>query len=503
MRAGALYAHPSTEHSIPKTGKKSGMVDTNSAEYDLLLRHFNGIFDIIQDGVYISDANGKTLLVNAAYERLVGVSATELIGKTVHELQADGFFNTIVNPTVVASGEIATSVQEVEGRKVVLHGHPVLNQNGDVDLVVTFVRYITAFSRLKSEIAQQRALIDSYQRQVANFNPESVFQDDGMVAVSEASTNLLSALDNIAPTDAAVLILGETGVGKDIVARKIHKKSLRAAKPFLKVDCTAIPESLVESELFGYSPGAFSGAHTKGKEGFFEKANNGTLFLDEIGELSLAMQTKLLRAIQDQEIIRLGSTQVTPINVRIIAATNRDLEEEVRNGNFRSDLYYRLKVAVLQIHPLRERGDDILPLARVFLYRFNKKYDKKMIMTVKAENKMLQYNWPGNVRELENTIHSLVVTSVKDSITSTDLPSPISGDPSCGELVHSMHSLNIGRLSLKEMMRDLEQELINETLSIYGSVTKATEVLQVDRTTLFRKMKTAGKKKIKEGPKKD
>ncbi len=468
------------------------MDDTNSEAYELLMRHFGGILDIIQDGVYISDSKGRTLLVNASYERLVGVSARELIGKNVLELQADGFFNTIVNPKVVASGTTTTSVQEVKGRKVVLHGHPVMGTNGKVDLVVTFVRDITAFSRLKREIASQRALIDSYHRQVANFNPESVFQDDGMVAVSEASLSLLAALDNISPSDAAVLILGETGVGKDIVARKIHKKSQRAGKQFLKVDCTAIPESLVESELFGYTPGAFSGAHSKGKEGFFEKANNGTLFLDEIGELSLPMQTKLLRAIQDQEIIRLGSTKVTPINVRIIAATNRNLEEEVQNATFRSDLFYRLKVAVLQILPLRERKDDILPLARVFLYRFNNKYNKNIVLTSDAENKLLHHDWPGNVRELENTIHSIVVTCTKESITSSDLPKAISNTNSCSEIIPMLQSFHIGKRSLKEMMRDIEQDIINETQAYYGSLTKTAEVLQVDRTTLFRKLKAAG-----------
>ncbi|MBG0774882.1 MAG: sigma 54-interacting transcriptional regulator [Desulfovibrionaceae bacterium] len=472
------------------------MVDDNNPQgYESLLRHFNDILDILQDGVYISDTEGRTLYVNAAYEKLVGVDAAELVGKSVHELVANGFFTTIVNPQVVASGSTTTSVQEVRGRTVVLHGYPVLDDRGKVELVVTFVRDITAFARLKREIATQRTLIDSYQRQVANFNPESVFQDDGMVAVSEASLNLLASLENIAPTDAAVLILGETGVGKDIVARKIHKKSQRASLPFLKVDCTAIPESLVESELFGYAPGAFSGAHTKGKEGFFEKANNGTLFLDEIGELSLVMQTKLLRAIQDQEIIRLGSTKVTPVNVRIVAATNRNLEQEVLDGTFRSDLFYRLKVAVLQILPLRERRDDILPLARVFLYRFNNKYNKNIMMSNDAENAIFHYDWPGNVREMENTIHSIVVMCTKDLITSSDLPQAIAKNGEYHDIAHVMQAFNIGKRSLKEMVRDMELEIINETLAIYGTASKAAEVLQVDRGTLFRKLKAAHKAK--------
>ena len=341
------------------------MLEGRMASDAPVVHFFDAILDLIPDGVYISDSSGLTLKINEPYERLTGVKASSVIGMNVYDLQDQGVFDTIVNPEVVHSGNSATSVQEVNGLKVVLRGYPVLDDNGDVALVVTFVRDITQIDRLKREVASQRELVDSYQRQMASLNPEAVFQKEGMIAVSQQSTGLLKALDNIAPTDAVVLILGETGVGKDVLARQIHKKSLRKDKPYLKVDCTAIPESLVESELFGYEPGAFSGARSKGKQGLFEMANGGTLFLDEIGELSLPMQTKLLRAIQDQEIIRVGATSVTPIDVRIIAATNRGLEEEVEKGRFRSDLYYRLKVAVLQIQPLRDRKDDILPLVRV------------------------------------------------------------------------------------------------------------------------------------------
>ena len=336
------------------------MSNVKTASSEKLINNFDSILDLILDGVYISDSQGTTLKVNEPYERLTGIKAASVIGRNVYDLQDDGVFNNIVNPEVVATGKAVTNVQEVNGLKVVLRGYPVYNEREEVELVVTFVRDITQIDRLKREVAAQRELVDSYQRQMASLNPEAVFQKAGMIAVSGPSVSLLKALDNIAPTDAVVLILGETGVGKDVLARQVHKKSLRKDKPYLKVDCTAIPESLVESELFGYEPGAFSGARAKGKQGLFEMANGGTLFLDEIGELSLPMQTKLLRAIQDQEIIRVGATSVSPIDVRIIAATNRGLEEEVKKGQFRSDLYYRLKVAVLRILPLRERKDEIL-----------------------------------------------------------------------------------------------------------------------------------------------
>lgn len=451
--------------------------------------HLLRILDLFLDGIYISDSQGNTLWVNKPYEKLTGIEASSLVGKNVFDLVKEGVFSAIVNPEVVSTRKNVTLVQEVNDRKVVLHGRPVLNEDGEVELVVTFVRDITVMSRLKEEIAAQNTLVNYYQRQVSTMNPEAVFVDDGVVAADKSSLKLLSLIDNIAPTDVTVLILGETGVGKDVIARRIHQKSLRAAERYLKVDCSAIPESLVESELFGYVSGAFSGAHAKGKEGYFERTDKGTLFLDEIGELSLSMQTKLLRAIHDQEIIRVGSTTVTKVNVRIIAATNKNLEEAVAKGNFRSDLFYRLKVAVVNILPLRDRRGDILPLLRVFLQRFNHKYKKDITLSTKAQNALLRYDWPGNVRELENLVHSLVVNSRKSRITCNDLPGGLSPKPNCSKLGADFSSYEIGSKPFKEIIADIERDMINEAVETYGSVAKAAEVLQMDRSTIFRKTK--------------
>jgi PAS domain S-box-containing protein len=456
---------------------------------DILDQHLVNILDLLIDGVYISDSKGNTLWVNTPYEKLTGISASVVVGRNVFDLVKQGVFSKVVNSDVVSTRKTITSVQEVNGRRVVLHGRPVLNQQGDVELVVTFVRDITVMSRLKSEIAAQNTLVGYYQRQVSTLDPEDVFVDDGVVAVDKASLKLLSLVENISPTDVTVLILGETGVGKDVLAKRIHKKSHRASERYLKVDCSAIPESLVESELFGYVSGAFSGAHAKGKEGYFERADKGTLFLDEVGELSLPMQTKLLRAINDQEIIRVGSTSVTKVNVRIIAATNKNLEQAVAKGNFRSDLFYRLKVAVVNVLPLRERRDDILPLLRVFLQRFNKKYKKNILLGTKAQNALLRYDWPGNVRELENSVHSLVVHSAKDRITCNDLPSDLAPKPNCSEFSPSLDSYGLGDKPFKEIIADIERDMINEAVRTYGSVAKAAEVLQLDRSTIFRKTK--------------
>ncbi len=458
----------------------------SSSKYKVSM-YFERILDFFHDGIYISDCHGETIMVNAPWERLTGIPASQVIGRNVRELLKKGFFTTIVNPKVVDKRSTVTAVQEVNGRKVVLHGHPVLDPEGEVALVVTFVRDVTAFERLKEEIAFQKGLIDYYQRQVSSLNPEEAFQHDGMVAVSSASRRLLDNVNNIAPSDATVLILGETGVGKDMVARLIHQKSARRDAAFVKVDCAAIPENLVESELLGYVSGAFSGARAKGKKGYFEKANRGTIFLDEIGELSLPMQTKLLRAIQDQEIVRVGSTKVIPIDVRIIAATNRNLEKEVEKGNFRSDLFYRLKVAVIKIESLKDRKDDILPLINIFLKRFNQKYNKNVSLTSRAENMLLNYSWPGNVRELENMIHSIVVTSSKPRITCKELNIKHSlGQNSCRQGSLSQY-YDIGNRSLREIVQSFESDLINEAMNIYGSVSKVAKILQVDRSTIFRK----------------
>ncbi|MPM64531.1 Regulatory protein AtoC [bioreactor metagenome] len=289
---------------------------------------------------------------------------------------------------------------------------------------------------------------------------------------------LLKSLEKLAKTDATVLLLGETGVGKDIFARKIHENSLRVNKPFFKVDCAAIPENLVESELFGYEAGAFSGANSKGKPGCFEMADKGTLFLDEVGELPLIMQAKLLRVLQDQEIMRVGSTKPKKVDLRVIAATNRNLEGAVKEGTFRSDLFYRLRVAVITIPPLRQRNDDILPLADYFLHKFNGKYRKKMSLSDEAKLAFQNYTWPGNIRELENLIQSLVVTRDKDIIDISDLPNNMIGVKVSAE-----------NKTLSEIISDVERDLLQKALATHGSVANIAKLYKVDRTTIFRKLK--------------
>lgn len=443
-----------------------------------------GILDVLSDGIYVTDASGKTLAVNRMYERLTGLKREEIMGKLVTDLCSQGKFDVVLNPEIVKTGQKKSLVQVTkEGKRVILNGWPVFDESGKVVLVLTFVRDITLLSQLQEQISVQQEVIDKYRE--AQKRDKMKRQNGTVIFESQEMVQLMSVLDKVAKTDATVLLLGETGVGKDVFSRLIHERSPRHDEPFFKVDCSAIPENLIESELFGYESGAFSGANSKGKPGLFEMADKGTLFLDEIGELPLSMQSKLLRALQDQELIRVGSTKVRKFNVRFIAATNKNLEEEVKNGRFRSDLFYRLRVAVLQIPPLRERQGDIIPLACLFFERYNAKYKKEVAFTKEFCQAFQKYKWPGNVREMDNFIQSLIVTRDKEILDVSDLPHYMLSD----SLNVSSSSMSNESKSLDELMSDYEKNLLKNALEINGSVAKVAKLFKVDRTTIFRKGK--------------
>ena len=444
------------------------------------------ILDLLGEGVYISDRQGNTLAVNEMYERLTGLKKADLVGQHVDTLVQRGF-NTVVNPKVVETGKPVTSVQtDRQGNKRVLNGYPILNTDGEVELVVTFVRDVTLLSQLRDKIASQHRLIERYRSNVRHLSAERD-KKYPIISASAEMARLLSRMFNVAETDATVLIQGETGVGKDVFAHRIHQASPRSDRPFFKVDCPTIPETLIESELFGYAPGAFSGAHAKGKVGFFEMAERGTLFLDEIGELPLAMQAKLLRVLQDSEILPVGATKVRPVNVRIVAATNRDLGEDVKAGRFRQDLFYRLNVVPVRIAPLRERPEDILPLIDHFLEKYGAKMGKNDVRIAPSAVKvLLGHRWAGNVRELENTIERALALSGDSRMLSEEhFPQFEQESASLGDL--ERHK------SLKQKLHVVEKQIIADTLEKTGwNITRAAEILEVTRQHLHNKIKQYG-----------
>jgi transcriptional regulator with PAS, ATPase and Fis domain len=423
------------------------------------------------------------------YEKLIGLKKEDLIGRRVQDLVKEGVFDVVLNPQIVKTGQPATSVQTTKkGQKLILNGHPIFDEEGEVVLVVTFVRDVTVMSQLREQIVSQKKLLEQLRTNVQYINAESIQRFPMNGFKSREMAHLGKLIEKIAATDATVLILGETGVGKEFFARSIHRASPRGENTFFKLDCTTIPENLIESELFGYVAGAFSGASIKGKAGLCEMADQGTLLLDEIGELPLSMQGKLLRLMQDQEITPVGSTRVKKVNVRIIAATNRDLEKEIEQGRFRSDLYYRLRVAVLSIPPLRERREDIMPLANYFLEKYATKYRKERRFGPEIEGIFTGHRWPGNIREMENLIESVVVTCDRPVVETADFGSCMLTE-SYDRKRNLFETLDTRDKSLKEIVRDLEREILNGALEIHGSMAKVAELLKIDRSTIFRKLK--------------
>jgi transcriptional regulator with GAF, ATPase, and Fis domain len=324
----------------------------------------------------------------------------------------------------------------------------------------------------------------------------------GMVGQSACLAEVLRVLGKVAPTDSTVLVTGESGTGKELLVRALHANSRRAGKPFVPVNCGAIPRELLESELFGHEKGAFTSA-VRTRQGRFELAEGGTIFLDEIGEMDLSLQVKILRALQEKEYERVGGDKTLKADVRIVAATNRDLEVEVASGRFREDLYYRLNVIPLHLPPLRERGQDILLLAEYFLNRFcRQKTRTTLTFTAEARNLVLCYPWPGNVRELENFMERLSILCENDVVGLADLPrkildhagvAPPPPPPVLGEAGFrwpALADLAEKSMGLKEFLDTLEEKLLIEALAKASGVkNQAAELLGIKRTTLIEKLK--------------
>lgn len=441
--------------------------------------------DSFQDGVCITDQDGRILLVNRKHAENSGMTQAEMLGHSVQDFMRSGKLNPVLNPEIISSRRPLTRIQQTAGgRRLVLEGHPVFDEQGNVALCVTFTRDTTSLRQWHHRLQEQKALLETLQKAATGDMGTKLVTDHN----SPAMRHLADTVATVAETDATVLILGETGVGKDVTARRIHALSPRRDQPFVKVDCGSIPAGLIESELFGYSPGTFSGGNRQGKTGLIEAAAGGTLFLDEIGDLPLPMQSRLLRFLQDGEIVRIGSAQPRPLDVRILSATNRDLESAVKDGTFRRDLYYRLKVAVLRIPPLRERRPDILPLAHSFLTFYGAKYHRHTALSPEAEQLLLAHSWPGNVRELENTMQSLVIACAGDSIQAEDIPLPLKAArkqafPALSETEAA---------SYKDLLRNMEKELLAALMEKYKTIANIAAHLNVNRSTLYRKARAFG-----------
>ncbi|GAB3055388.1 sigma-54 interaction domain-containing protein [Virgibacillus ainsalahensis] len=465
------------------------LIGTETEEFSLLqkqnkeLRNLNRELDAViensYDGIYITDDKGVTWKTNSAIERITAIPKEYYIGKNVDELVERGILKNSVSRKVIEMGRTVSYVQKnYAGKETLLTGTPVFNDEKKIEKIVTNIRDLSDLNELQEKLSKLNQLNDRYKEELSQLKNK---QHEGIVAQSLTMKRIYEMADRIANIDATVLILGETGVGKDVLAKYIYEEGARSKEgEFLKINCGAIPPELLESELFGYEGGAFTGASRNGKPGMFEVADKGILFMDEIGELPLNLQVKLLRVIQEGEIQRIGGIQTKRVDVRIIAATNRSLQEMVAAGDFREDLYYRLNVIPIRIPPLRERKDDILPLIRLFLNQVNCKYQLDKAFDKDLKEFFLSYRWPGNIRELANLIERLAVMADDDTLHMDSLPSEYHQEKGRKEKEIK---------SLKEAAESAESEMIAIAVEKYQNTYEVARALKTSQPTIVRKMK--------------
>ena len=464
---------------------------TNSPELPQLFEddiNLNGLFDILNpennlvlaDDMMLSDAEGVILWVSENYEKNFGFAHGSIVGKSAFDLEQDGTFNPCITAEVLRQKKKITTTQTINRvhKNVMTVGIPLFDKAGALKYAVCF----NTVSMEQINVIQQnyrnlQNSLQQYTQEIAELRIRAT--STSIVVKSAAMQRLWTLIQNTANTKANILITGETGVGKSAIAKAIHNMSSRANGPFIEVNCAVLHENLIESELFGYEKGAFTGAASGGKIGKIELANHGTLFLDEIGELPHHIQSKLLQLIQEKTIERLSGTRRIELDFRLLVATNRNLEEEVQRGLFRSDLFYRLNVIRIHIPPLRQRPEDILPLAHQFLERFCGEYGKQLALSPRFVAFLEQYPWPGNVRQLENLMERLVITAQDPILDVTALPVEFPGGDT---------PLPAPTGTLAERMDAFEGQIIRDSYRRCGTTVAVAKELGISQATAARKI---------------
>jgi PAS domain S-box-containing protein len=453
---------PSADESRPSNG-------------DLLTAMLEGC----QEALWLVSPKGEILDVNPAAERLSGLRKDAMVGRKLEDLSGGLRFNQDMTREIIARKAAVTFIQtRGDGGKHLIAGQPILGPSGQIRYVVYSLRDASEMSRAVSRLHETVRVAESYRRELREYELRASL-GGGIVAGSAAVRAAREAALKYAPVTSPVLLQGETGSGKTVFARLIHDASARRASPFIEINCGAIPESLIEAELFGYAKGAFTGAGPRDKPGLVELADTGTLLLDEVGDLPYGAQVKLLRLLEDGEIRPVGGLRSKRPDVRIIAATNRDLAGMVAQRTFRRDLFYRLNVLTIYIPPLRERPEDLPALVEMMLLRLGDKLGRQRTITAAALAALSRYDFPGNVRELSNILERAVVTADRETIDLVDLPAEVAGLAGAGE-------------TWREAVRQLEARLMRGALERYGTQTLAAKSLGVSQATISRKAKLLG-----------
>lgn len=454
--------------------------------YQQVRRELEAVFESSYDGLYITDGKANTLRVNSAYERITGLSATSLIGRNMRDLVREKVFDASSTLAVLKERRPVTLVQSVKGQKeVMVTGSPIFDDHGEIAFVVTNVRDMTELNSLRADLADARRISSKmYEYFLEHQGLEQAL--DKIVVKSPRMIQAIQKAVKVAGTGTSVILYGESGVGKSMLADLIHRVSPRKDKPLVRINCGAIPESLIESELFGYDRGAFTGAAQAGKAGLVEAAHTGSLILDEVAELSLAAQVKLLEVIENRTFTRLGSTRARQVDVRIVAATHQNLSQRAEQGLFRRDLYYRLNGVPIEIPPLRERPEDIVPIALNVLSKLNQSNSSRKKLSGEVLDTLQTYGYPGNVRELVHIIERMFTMSERELIDAADLPAEVrSTSP-------AIPRVGTGDLTLERAIDAFEEHIIRDVLKRSATSEDACKTLGIHYSTLWRKLKKYG-----------
>ncbi len=449
-------------------------------EFEKLKDEYETILDSIDDGIFVIDLNGRIIKVNKAVEKNGGKSKAELQGRSIYELVNEGYCDRFVSETVIEKKEKITIVQKVDDEKEILVTGIPCFKDGEINMVVACERDISELVELREKLTEAKRLNLEYKKEIEKLKVKEK-KISYLIYHSETIGKIINTIKRAANLDTTVLLYGESGVGKEVFAKFIHECGNRMSKPFIRINCGAISESLIESELFGYAEGAFTGASKKGKKGFFEMANGGTIFLDEISELPTCLQSKMLRAIQEKEITPVGGTKPISLDLKIVVATNKKLEKLVEEGKFREDLYYRLAVMQIEIPPLRDRREDIVPLSLYFLEKFNNKFHMKKNFSLDVLSYFKNNKWPGNVRQLENYIEQLMIVSEEDHITMKSLSGLEEGNK-------KVTILRKDGKGLTEQIEALEREILLDAFTQCKDTGEVAQILKTTRSTINRKL---------------
>jgi len=454
-----------------------------------LKKQLDAIFKGSSDGLWIQDSSGKIININTVSEMINGIRAKDVIGKSIYDLIAEGVFEGVVTPEILRTKrQFSTlSYNKKTQKRVLVTGTPILDEHGNVSLIVSNERDLTHWNAVKADLERSRKVAEKYKDEFEELSRLESGQPE-IVAESQAMKQVLRIGLKLARMGASnILIQGESGTGKGLLAKFIHENGKRAAKAFIQINCAALPESLLEAELFGYEKGAFTGAREQGKIGLFELAHEGTLFLDEIGDLPLSVQAKILKYLDDQEILPLGGIQRKKVDCCVIAATNRDLEQLTRQAHFRHDLFFRLNTFRIHIPALRHRPDDIIRMTEYFLAMFNAQYQVQRRVSPDTILKLQTYKFPGNVRELQNIIKNAVVLSEVDLLDEILADNIDLGPQKPAAAQRSMADMQYP-MNLQDKLERMEEEILSDARARFRSTRQMAQNLGTSQSSVMRKI---------------